>query len=277
MQKLTLVLAIAALGLFGWQTWEAKGLRDDLAQQQTEQEELMAEVARLSKGLSAVEGYQAPGDPVVFEAALGEPSATGGSGEPSLAAKAANPEVLAREVMKLKNEMGALRAENEELKEKVGNPRQISWKRPTFIRDMDGAEKALDLSAGQRADMERVVDWTKRELEDLWAIPNEEGKLLKDIQKTKVTAGEGISIAMPNFQELNKFRNSKVPGRTETYAEAERRIKDRGKNDIKDILNTEQQETWDKAHTDPLFGSSAGDGVFSMVTVETSTSSESDD
>ena len=273
MQKFTLLLVVAALAVAGWQAWEAQGLRDDLQAQDLETSALRADVDRLVKEVASIRGLEAPA-PLRTAAT---PADSGGVDvdEATLAARGASPEVLARRVLELESELEGMRADTARIEEKVDkNPMSRVWKRPKFIRDMESAKKELDLNARQEADIARIVDDTKRELEDLWEIPNEDGKTWKDVSTMKVESGDaGVAVFMSNFAEQQKFKNGTIPGRNETYAQAESRIRDRGKEDVKSVLSPEQGKTFDGAHTDPLFGGSSG-GVISFSTVTTSSSSD---
>ena len=281
MQKLILVLVVAALAVAGWQTWEAQGLRQDLASQDLETTALRGDVDRLVREVAALQGREAP--PPLRTAAA--PAAPGDApeDEATLAARGASPEVLARQVRELQSELEGMKADTARLEEKVeSNPMGRVWKRPTFIHDLDSAKKALDLNGRQEADIARIVEDTKRELENLWEIPNEDGKTWKDVSQMKIEAaggnggGGGISLFMGNMAEQQKFKQSLIPGRNETYAQAESRIRARGKEDVKSVLTPEQNKTFDGAHTDPLFGPSTGANVISFATVTTSTDSKDD-
>ena len=274
MSKLAILLAALALGIAGWQAYEASNLRDDLCQAQAETASLRADVDQLTRTLA--QPGEAPIEvppPLVVQR---DESAGDGPRDATLAAKGASPEVVARAVRNLQDEVAELRQQNEDLEEKVGKNPLANFKRPTFIRDVAQAEKELDLTGGQRADVERIVDYTKRELEDLYNTRNADGKTWKEVAEVKLSSGGDFAVVMSNFAEIQKFRNETIPGSRETYGEAESRIRNAGTQDVRDVLKPEQREKFDKAHTQPLFGNSMGP-MISIATSVTSTSEDPDD
>ena len=275
MQKLTLLLVVAALAVAGWQAWEAQGLRQDLESQDFETTALRADVDRLVKEVMSIQGLEAPAPLHTAAAAEGPGGPT--DDDPTLAARGASPEVLARHVRKLQSELQGMKADTARLEEQVeNNPLARAWKRPKFIGDMKMAKEMLDLNARQEADIARIVDDTKRELEDVWVIPNEDGKTWKEISTMKVESGsQGVAALMSSFAEQQKFKSGLIPGRNETYTQAEARISARGKEDVKRVLTPEQTKTFDGAHTDSLFGAS-GSNMISFSTVTTSSDSSDD-
>lgn len=145
-----------------------------------------------------------------------------------------------------------------------------------YLANLDQAAKALELDANQRAQLDRIIDTTKGDLERLYETPNDDGKTLKDLMKpTTIDLGgdaeKSVVSLMGNFGKIRQFKQAKVPGSNETYAEAEKRIREAGKRDARGLLNEDQQKTWDDSHTDPLFsppGAMTGSVVaFSSVTV----------
>ena len=94
--------------------------------------------------------------------------------------------------------------------------------------------------------------------------------------KVEAGNGGGLALFMGNFAEQQKFKNSTIPGRNETYGQAESRIRRRGTEDVKSVLTPEQQKTFDEAHTDPLFGPTTGANVISFSAVTTSSDTSDD-
>ncbi|MHC5010516.1 MAG: hypothetical protein ACYTG6_06120, partial [Planctomycetota bacterium] len=203
-------------------------------------------------------------------------------GAPLLDPRAADPVVLARAVRDLRERMADQEQTIESLREQVASqptaPRQVHYRQPNVIHDVDSAVRELDLDGGQQAELERIVDYTKRRIEDLRLIPNAEGKTWVDVSRNRrrVAAGEAgdFALLVSNFAEINEFRNSTVPGTDETYGEAERRIRNEGKADVRRMLTPEQEKTWDDAHTDGLFGSQQA-GIVSFA-IATEAESEED-
>lgn len=279
MNKLALLLALAALAFAGWQYTEGAALQADLESAQVRTAELRADVDRLAKALGTPREV-----PVAMPPALVIRDDADADGEPrdaTLVAKGASPEVLARTVQGLQVEMAELRKENEELQEKVAKNPMLNFKRPKWIANLNQAEKLLELSPTQKADISRIVDYTKRELEDLYNTPSADGKTWKEVSQVKVQGGSsengGIQFLMSNFQEVQKFRSLPMPGTNETFGEREKRIKAEAKQDVRDTLNEEQKKTFDEARSDALFGSPSG-GVssvsFGTTVIETTTSDD---
>jgi Spy/CpxP family protein refolding chaperone len=124
-----------------------------------------------------------------------------------------------------------------------------------FYHDVDAAAKSLELNERQKQDMKDIADRAQRELADLMDIPNDEGVTWKDASKIKLSGGDaegGVTVLMSNFSKMAKFKKSRIPGSSETYGEAEKRIRDRALGDMRNILTPAQTEKWDKAHKDAL-------------------------
>jgi hypothetical protein len=139
-----------------------------------------------------------------------------------------------------------------------------------FYFNLDSAAKSLALSERQKADMKDLIDAGKRELADLYAIPSDDGvtwaELRKPIQATVGGDGGGLTFAMPDFQKIEKLKKSRIPGSSETFGQAEQRIKDRSFSEMRNLLTPEQTKKWDDAHKDNLLGS-GGAGVASIAFV----------
>lgn len=276
MQKLTFVLVLAALGVAGWQALEASSLRDDLEEQNIETVALRADLDRVSRDLATLQDQRsAPPlrqlDATTAEASAPDQDVPEGA---TLAPAGASPEVLARQLRDLRDEVAGVKENTARLEEKVESNPVVHFKRPKFISNVEQAKKELDLDARQESDIQRIVEDTKRDLADIWSIPNADGKSWKDISQTKLTGGDGngISIVMPNFAEQQKFRSSTIPGRNETYGEADQRIRQRGVADVRSVLRPDQQKTFDDAQTQSLFGPPHG-AMFTISAVSTQTSS----
>ena len=54
------------------------------------------------------------------------------------------------------------------------------------------------------------------------------------------------------------LRGKKVPGRTETYGEAEARVRTEAKQRLRDPLTPDQQKKFDESNVDPLIGAGSG-------------------
>jgi len=273
-QKLTFVLVLAALGVAGWQTWEASNLREDLATQSEEMLALRTDLDRVTRDLAARDGRPVP--PPMRRAEAATPAAPVPD-EPTLAPAGASPEVLARQLRDLQDEVAGMREDTARLEEKVGSQPAVRFKRPKFISNVEQARKELDLDGRQEADIQRIVDDTKRDLDDVWSIPNADGKTWNDISKTTIQGGDtggGITIVMPNFAEQAKFRNSLIPGRNETYGQADERIRGRGVADVRNVLRPDQRKTFDEAQTQSLFGPTHAGPTFAISAISTALSED---
>ncbi|MBL9086529.1 MAG: Spy/CpxP family protein refolding chaperone [Planctomycetia bacterium] len=134
-----------------------------------------------------------------------------------------------------------------------------------FVTTLDDAQKQLDLSATQRADWDRTLAETKRELDDLRSIPDDEGKTWKQHNEDLV---RGMADGSGRFDlgKLMALRGKKVPGRNETYGEAEARIRTQAKQRLRDPLTPEQQKKFDESNVDPLIGAGNGPVAFTFST-----------
>lgn len=126
-----------------------------------------------------------------------------------------------------------------------------------FVTTLDDAQKQLDLSASQRADWDRTLADAKRELDDLRSIPDDEGKTWKQHNEDLV---RGLADGSGRFDlsKLMALRGKKVPGRTETYGEAEARVRTEAKQRLRDPLTPDQQKKFDESNVDPLIGAGSG-------------------
>ena len=71
-------------------------------------------------------------------------------------------------------------------------------------------------------------------------------------------------IELAKRTEINKFKKSRIPGSSETFGEAEKRIKDDAFHEMRRFLKPEQAKKWDKAHKDHLLGPGGGASFVSM-------------
>ncbi len=266
MDKLAVILAVIAVGLGGYATFgktEGSGASYD-----TSVSDLAERIATLEaqnesyREMLGVEGAMAADGP-------SPESGTATAG----ALKGRAPVGMPKRVAELEAKFDSYDKRFADMEAKAASaPKRRSFDHAPafmgkkFLANLDQAEKALSLDANQRAQMDRIIDSTKTELDRLYEIPNDDGKTLKELMKpTKINLGgdaeSTVVSLMGNFGKIRKFKKSKVPGSNETYAEAEKRIRDAGKRDARGLLNQDQQKTWDGSHTDPLFGRGATAGA----------------
>lgn len=271
MSKSALVVSFAALALAGWTAYAQQQLGGDLAAREAEERDLAARLTAAERALATLRPISPPetfaGTPPP-EGAVGLPG--GGPGPdaasgPRLAA-APRPGASAEErLATLEREVAQVRAASRERAAAPPAP-AVRWTSPKgWWPTVEAAAKELDLDPAQRAGLERAVDDTRRQLDDLHARPNEEGLSYKELEKGLHTVGrEGgdMETAMAeHMAKMARWRRSKVPGSNETYAEAQRRLQKEGKERARSYLNPEQAKTWDKSHPDALFAGGGGAAV----------------
>jgi hypothetical protein len=268
MHRLTLGVAILAAALAGWQALESQSLRAEL---QAQRSDLVTLAARLDRAEPAAGWEAAP--PLRAEAPAAAPEAAGaveGEGPPLLSSRPVTPQTLVGEVQAMRQRIEEQDRTIAGLREFVERPPQRLpiLRASTFVRNVDDLQRVLDLDGHQRAEVERILEDGKRLLADLRSIPNAEGKTwaqasLPRWQQASDDAS-GVTVLMANVQERARFLASKVPGRDETYGQAEQRIRREGESRLQDLLTPAQRETLRGTHTAHLFGGS-GDGDFNVV------------
>ncbi len=142
-----------------------------------------------------------------------------------------------------------------------------------FYFNADAAARDLELSERQKTDMEDTLDRAKRELKDLYATENDDGETWAEVGKPKMTKmgnDSGISFAMPNFQKINKFKQSRIPGSSETFGQAEKRIKDNAYANVRRTLPADKAKKWDKANKDALLRDRGSSVSVSSIHIDTS-------
>ena len=275
---------MVALGVAAWEAVEADGLRQKLRQAKTETASVQGDLLQVRQELSDLraKGDVEPLLPGPAPAAAAEDGPAPDADGPRLVPLRASPEVLARAVQDLEKRVAAHQSRVDDL-EKKQETAATQFARPMrFFRTVDQASSALDLSPGQKADLGRVVEDTTRDLDALYDTPNDDGRTFREVSKPKpLTTGKGdgdvgpaITLLMSNFAEIQKFKDSKVPGTSETYGQAEQRIRARGTNDARDLLTADQQKTWDRSHPDLLFGTPSMGNVFSISAINTTPQSD---
>jgi hypothetical protein len=155
-------------------------------------------------------------------------------------------------------------------KTQVEMPAQV-FSPPGYWGELDTAAKAMKLDEATKGRLESIIEATKRNLDDLYARPNEEGLLWKDVngglRLEGLEQGELMTKLGEHMKKVASFRKSKVPGTSETYAEAERRIVKDGRDRARSVLDADQARVWDRSNPDPLFGAQGGGDGVGLVTV----------
>lgn len=279
MDRLALVLAVLALGAAAYvhvdsqatpvRTLDPEGL-----------EGLRAQVASLTEEVRALReaAARAPlaGTPPAARDATPAGPGLVGRGDPSTGTAVAVAERT------LAERIAALETWREETVEDFGATREVggldfgpdgsifrSRDARLVLTDADAAQRRLDLSAGQRADLDRILDETKHEMDRLLDTPNEDGTTLRSLQEGMNLAPGSPGVLDPSrilgqVGRLMAFKQGVVPGTDETYAAAEERLRSTAKRRIRDSLGEQQQRTWDRSHTDPLIPRAGTGGMVSV-------------
>jgi hypothetical protein len=270
MDKLGIILGLAALAVAGL-AFAQVGEKDARIAELTQgNSDLKDQLTTLEVKLDAALGLEDPATPMSAAAATDD-AATSGVG---LATRAPTSPLarlaeLEKTVKRQHELLAKLESSDKGADEAAGMVRSFMPK--NFFHNTDAAAKALALDERQKSEMEDVLERAKSELKDLYAIENDEGVTWDQVRKPKMAnlGGDGgsISIAMPDFGKINKFKKSRIPGSSETFGEAEKRIKDRAFGDVRRNLPADKAKTWDKAHKDGLLRSGMG-GAFSISSVQ---------
>jgi hypothetical protein len=275
MSKTALALASAALALAGWTSLQQCGAREDLSAVLDGQQALDVRLGALERGLAGLRDAQPPAEvltaPAPARAADAEAPALAGTARPG-----PRPASVEQRLAQLERQLAAREKPAAAGGPQVafeggegGAPVTFSFGPGNWIGNVNQATKALGLDDSQRAGLERVVEDVRREIQALHERPNEDGVTMKQIQEGFQPGDAFGEEAMAGLHEhmakMAKFRASKVPGTDETYAQAERRIRKDGKARARSYLNADQAKTWDKSHTDGLFG--GGESMAASVVV----------
>jgi len=268
-QKFALLLSFVAVGLAGWAATRASTApADRLDRMEADLDELRVLETRLANVERRVTDAAAP-RPGPVDAAPPRPPVVDGTLAASPRADAGPDAPPSSPVETRIAELTKRLAEVEEKTKAIDPNSAISMSRAamaralgprTFVTSLDDAQKQLDLSASQRADWERTLADGKRELDDLRAIPDDQGKTWKQ-HNEDVIRGLADGSGRIDFSKLMTMRGTKVPGRNETYGEAEARLRTETKRRLRDPLTPDQQKKFDETHIDPLIGGGTGSPV----------------
>jgi hypothetical protein len=273
MAKLGFVLSVLALAAAGWLFHENADLRAELRQQQDAIAALPAARAVARDGVTG--GYEKPMPAPTEAAPVASPRGEGGA-SPALAARGEAARTIEERLARLEGESVAAKKAVAALEEKArASPHPVPFDEAgflnTFFPDLETAARVLQLDERQKAGMERVRDDAKRELDDLYAIRNDDGTTWTEAAKVKFEgSGENGMIAFAtNLAKLEKFKKTRIPGSRETFGEADKRIRGRAKEQMRSFLTPDQGKSWDKANTDSILGHGGGGDIsLAFSTVE---------
>ena len=274
MNQVAVVIALAALGVALW--WGPLGGSGSPPREEAAIDggtSLRAELAALREELAALRDRPSALGPSTQTA----PRATGLAVQPDAPTPGADKaEGGVTWEKAISDRIAAVEAFMESERAKTSNGRHIpapvlfggSHK---MIANVDQAETHLDLSAGQKADMQDALKDLRDQMAELQDIPNEEGATLRELNKAfrdslesaaKNAAKEGRTAlglqVGDHLGKVSKFMSGTIPGRNETYAQASQRLRKEAKSRVRDTLDREQRATWDRSVTEPLFPSAAG-------------------
>ena len=273
MSKVAVVLSVLALGGSGYTAWKtgvfscASGTCDRA--EPDEVATLTARVRALEDQLAAT--VHAPQPLSAPRAASADASGLASAPKPLAVPPAATGPTSTADVIAALEKRLATLEETEQNRPKMaeftagdGGPGpQIAFTSPKMYGSVADAVKDLDLSPRQKDDFDRAVADARRDMDELKKIPDSDGKTWEDIEKGAMPkAGDGFGSL--DLGALIGFPSRKIPGRTETFGQAQKRIQDGAKTRMRDTLTPDQQKKFAKAHVDPLLGSSGGGAMFSF-------------
>jgi hypothetical protein len=263
MAKAALLAAVLALGLAGWTTWKTSCPTCGPTCAPEPAPAGAGDVARLEaieRRLAVIEDAPRPAAP------LGPTLGTAaGAGTSSPAAASADAAATAR-LDDLEKRLASVEESRKKDAESATGALTALGSRATrfapkgmgWLATTEDAQKEFELTDGQKAEWDRIVADARRETEALRKIPDDEGKTWDQVQREMVADLMGSSSSGGatkfDFTKVMAFRNKTVPGRSETYGQADQRIKDEAKRKMRDTLSTAQAEKFDKAFVDPMLG-----------------------
>ena len=267
MDKLSALIAVVALGLGGYAMMQVGEKSERIEQLEVANQELRDRLVTLETESGSL-GSDAPAG--LREAGAAKVIARASDGTPiGLKGRPASPidrlAALEKRVAEQNEQLAKMEAEKAEEAKAHGSVRNAmgAWSRDKFYGNLDMAAKAMELNERQKSDMQDLIDRAQRELQDLYKIENDEGVTWNDVRKPKMVEGSGFSIALPDMGKIAKFKKGRIPGSSETFGDAEKRIRKDAFGRMRNLLTPEQTTKWDKARKEPLL--SGGGGVVSAV------------
>lgn len=266
MQQLALVIAVAALAVAGWTYLErpaAPAAEVDAAGTvalEARLDALADEIRALREQRGSLAGRATPA-PARGPGLVAPEPGTDPSG---------NAKVIQGTVEDRLAQLESWREDREEADREAASVPHFRSMQRKMITDADSAQKALDLSSSQRADLERIIEDTQVEIDRLLDTPDEDGVTLRSLQKdTGVSISGGGSIDMSkilaNAGKVQAFKNKTIPGRNETFGQAENRIRGGAKQRFRDSLTDEQRGKYDGSFSEPLIPRAGSGGAISVA------------
>jgi hypothetical protein len=265
MERLALGLSLLAVGLSGWTVWrssEAPASDGDVVAS-LEARVASIERERAAAATAAARPTEAAPTPAAMTLAPASAAPVGSTASPTavedLERRVESLEATARAALGLAEDapLGADAGARAAGGRSVALP-SMSARMPRIYASIEDAAKDLGLTDGQRADFDRAIADARRELDDLKKIPDADGVTWEQVQKEAFRTEGGVFHL--DMSKMEAFREKTVPGRSESYGAADRRVRDLAKRRMRDSLSPEQRDTFDKAMVDPLLGSPMGTG-----------------
>ena len=267
MIKLALVFSLLSAGFAGYAVWGTQEAAKDFASEVRQNAALHDRITELEKALSA-KGIAAA--PALLDAPAGPtppaqiPSAALSGRAPAAAPTVVDLDRRLVEIEKANKEYSELLAKWKAAggdgvpQPFIGQTAEAGTTMvgPEIYNSVDDAEKHLGLSPAQKAEFERTVEESKRDLEQLKKLPDDEGKTWTEVEKDVVKI-DGNSFSFDGTK-MQAFREKVIPGRNESFGAAERRISDGAKKRMRDALTQDQQKKFDKAVMPGLVGGGGG-------------------
>jgi len=263
MSKLGVILALVALGVAGWgasQLCEKDNQIDTLHEaNRALQDRLTTIEVKLDEALT-------PREAATMLTADAREGRAGVSRPAGLTGRAASPidrlAALEEHVEDQNKRLAKLTEENAAKAKASSAMRRYSP--GNFYGNLDMAAKAMALKDNQKSDMEDYLERAQKELADLHKLENDDGLTWDAISKPKMIEGGGFSIAMPDMAKIRKFKKSRIPGSSETFGEAEKRIRKDAFGRMRNVLSPAQTKKWDKANKNAMLRGGRG-GMVSAI------------
>jgi hypothetical protein len=266
MAKVALVLALVAAGLSGalaWDRWggcaKCHGGSDTEVRAASDVD---ARLAALEARMKAEE-EKAPAALATTSDLGSAPASGSGStleGRRSATVPAGSDSAAADPMAAVEKRLAALeeyRTKTEEWTKRAPLPTTYFAGRGGMYTSFDEAAKDLELDDGQKADWERILADSRREIDELRRIPDEEGNTMEGLQREMLTGMTDGGSRRFDFSKIVAQRQKRIPGRSETYGEADKRVRDSAKTRLRATLSAPQQSKFDKTSVDPLLSSGA--------------------
>jgi hypothetical protein len=267
MAKAALLAAFAALALSGYATWRSSGAtcRAPDGPAPAHDDALAARLDALERRVGSIEDAPRPVSGPAASPTLG--AASPGTGPAAPAASAEESRSAAARLDDLEKRLAGVEdARKKDAESPAGALGALAARAARFgkggwVATTEDAQKELELTDGQKAEWDRIVADARREGEALRRIPDDEGKTWEQAQRDMVadlmtsSGGGGTRL---DLTKVLAYRNKTIPGRSETYGQADQRIKDDAKRRMRDTLTTAQAEKFDRTSVDPLLGGMPG-------------------